>query len=96
MPCNVQAGLSSTADKEQEGYRSSLLHRLVPALGAFTNKCYEAASSATEWVSAKRGKVQRLAASCATARPEGCLAHLDDSMLLVRIEIAQEPGIWAS
>ena len=34
MPSRVQAELSNSADKEQEGYRSYLLQRLVPAMTA--------------------------------------------------------------
>ena len=89
MLCHVQAGLSSTADKEQEGYRSSLLHRLVPALGAFITACCEEAGDSMESTLARREEIQRLAASCATARLEGCLAQLYDSLLLVRTRVTR-------
>ena len=69
--------MSSSADEEQEGYRSYLLRRLLPAMAAF----YSAPTG--NMLDASGNAMKRLAART-TAELEGRVADLYDRLLMVR------------
>ena len=73
----MQAELSSTADKEQEAYRSYMLRRMLPALQRFY-------TSTNHGEAGLRDEILRAAASASTARLEDCLKELYRRLLTVR------------
>lgn len=83
----VQAELSDAADKEQEGYCSYLLRRLLPAMAAFYSDAdFDAAGVLTGDAMAPH-HMMHLLAERSTGQLEGRLADFYDRMLWVRTAV---------
>ena len=86
MFCHVQAGPSNSADKEQEGYRSYVLQRLLPAMLLDYDIAIDYASVRVMLAMAPHRMelvAQRLE-KCTTVQLEEHLEHYDNRLLMVR------------
>ena len=81
--------LSSTADKEQEGYRSYLLHRMLPALERLLHRQHESPRGRPP----ERGSCA-LWRRASTARLEGCLAELHNRLLRVQTPLSSGASVF--
>ena len=82
MPSRAQAGLSGTADREQEAYRSYLLQRLLPPMAA---RFGDIDMDADGFLRLTSHSVKQSLEACPTSTLEGRLEEFHEGLLEVRV-----------